>query len=203
MGRAIAKTEDEVADELMAQLKQRRHPQNPPAIASDGNGSYRQAMLQTWGQVPQYRGRGRPPSRQKAGPCWQYLPVIKQRQGRRVTHASIQVVYGVPEQVKQTLGAHTADVERTHLTSRQMNGRLVRKTLSYSKQLELLEAACAWEDWLYHLTRPLKTLRVQVNDGQRRWQPRSPAIAAGLSDRLWSAEELLTRVVAPSSINTK
>jgi hypothetical protein len=48
----------------------------------------------------------------------------------------------------------------------------------------------------------LKTLRVEVNDGQRRWQPRSPAMAAGLSDRLWSAEELLTKVVAPSSINT-
>ncbi len=75
--------------------------------------------------------------------------------------------------------------------------------MSDSKQLELLEAACAWEDWIYNLTRPLKTLRVEVNDGKRRWQPRSPAMAAGLSDRLWTAEELLTRVVAPSSINTK
>ncbi len=202
MGRAIAKTEDEVADELMAQLQQCSHPQNPPAIATDGNGSYRQAMLKSWGQVPQYSGRGRPPSRQQARASWQYLQVVKHRQGRRVTHASIQVVYGIPEQVIETLGAHTAYVERTHLTSRQMNGRLVRKTLSYSKQLELLEAACAWEDWLYNLTRPLKTLRVEVNDGQRRWLPRSPAMAAGLSDRLWSTEELLTRVVAPSSINT-
>ncbi len=79
----------------------------------------------------------------------------------------------------------------------------LRKTLSYSKQLVLLEAACVWEDWIYNLTRSLKTLRVEVNDGQRRWQPRSPAMAAGLSDRLWSVEELLTKVVAPSSINTK
>ena len=50
------------------------------------------------------------------------------------------------------VGAHTAYVERTNLTSRQMNGRLVRKTLSYSKQLDMLEAACAWEDWVYPLT---------------------------------------------------
>ena len=121
---------------------------------------------------------------------WQYLQVVKHRQGQRVIQVSIQVVYGPPEQVKETLSEHTADVERTHLTSRQMNGRLVRKTLSYSKQLELLEAACAWEDWIYNLTRPLKTLRVEVNDGQRRWQHRSPAMAAGLSERLWSAEEL-------------
>jgi hypothetical protein len=30
----------------------------------------------------------------------------------------------------------------------QMNGRLVRKTLSFSKQRKMLEAACAWEDWV-------------------------------------------------------
>ncbi len=100
----------------MAQLQQRSHPQNPPAIATDGNGSYRQAMLQTWGQVPQYSGRGRPPSRQQPAAGWQYLQVVKHRQGRRVTHTSIQVVYGMKEQVKETLGAHTAYVERTHLT---------------------------------------------------------------------------------------
>jgi IS1 family transposase len=37
------------------------------------------------------------------------------------------------------MGGHTAYVERTHLTSRQMNRRLARKTLSFSKELELLE----------------------------------------------------------------
>lgn len=203
MGRAIAKTEDEVADKLMEQLKQRSHPQTPPAIATDGNGSYRSCdapllgdkSLNTVDEVVLLLAH-----KQRAD--WQYLQVIKHRQGQRVTQVSIQVVYGTPEKVIETLGEHTAYVERTHLTSRQMNGRLVRKTLSYSKQLELLEAACAWEDWIYNLTRPLKTLRVEVHDGQRRWLPRSPAMAAGLSDHIWSAEELLTRVVAPGSINT-
>ena len=37
-----------------------------------------------------------------------------------------------------------------------------------------------------HLTRPVKTLRVEVNDGRRRWQPRSPAMAAGLTDHIWT-----------------
>jgi hypothetical protein len=101
------------------------------------------------------------------------------------------------------VGAHTAYVERTNLTSRQMNGRLVRKTLSYSKQVEMLEAACAWEDWVYNRTRAVKTLQVEVNDGQRRWQPRSPAMAAGLTDHIWTVKELLMTVVAPESINTK
>jgi len=63
---------------------------------------------------------------------------------------------------------HTAYVERTHLTSRQMNGRLVRKSLSYFRQEEMLKAASAWEDWAYNPIRPVKTLRVEVNDGVRR-----------------------------------
>src|SRR5437588_2174747 len=58
IGRALAKTEEEVALELMTQLKERAHPQTPPAMATDGKGSYREAMLQTWGQVPDYGGRG-------------------------------------------------------------------------------------------------------------------------------------------------
>ncbi len=96
-------------------------------------------------------------------------------------------------------------LERTHLTSRQMNGRLVRKTLSYSKQLKLLRAACSWEDWMYNLTRPVKTLRVvQVAGyGQQRWQARTPAMAAGLTDHVWTVKELLMTVVLATPINTK
>jgi hypothetical protein len=129
--------------------------------------------------------------------------VIKRRAGYRLVGVTIKVIYGTPDEVCALLGAHTAYVERTNLTSRQMNGRLVRKTLSYSKQVEMLEAACAWEDWMYNLTRSVKTVRLEVNDGQRRWQPRSPAMAAGLTDHIWTVKELLMTVVAPTAVNTK
>ncbi len=101
------------------------------------------------------------------------------------------------------VGAHTASVERTNLTARQMNGRLVRKTRSYSKQLDALTASCAWEDWVYHRTRPRKTLAIRVHEGQRRWHPQTPALAAGLTDHQWTVKELLLTVVAPQAINTK
>ena len=187
----------------MAQLKARGHPDTPPAIATDGQGGYREALLATWGVVPEYRGRGRPPSCPRAQKDWQYLQVIKHRSGSRLIGVTIKVVYGDEEEVCKLLGAHTAYVERTNLTSRQMNGRLVRKTLSFSKEVEMLMAACAWEDWVYNLTRPLKTLQVEVNDGQPRWQPRSPAMAAGLTDHIWTVKELLMTVVAPKPINTQ
>ena len=161
-------------------------------------------MVETWGQVPDYRGRGRPPTRKQPGADWHYLQVVKERSGSQLVAVHTQVVYGDPQEVRALLGEHTAYVERTHLTSRQMNGRLVRKSLSYSKQLKLLRAACSWEDWVYNLTRPVKTLRVERADcsEQQRWQARTPAMAAGLTDHIWTIKELLTTVVIPTAINT-
>ncbi len=202
VGRAIGKTEEEVAHELMAQLKERGHPDHPPALATDGKGDYRTALVETWGEVPAYQGRGRPPTQKQPQPDWQYVQVIKERSGNRVTAVHLTVVYGDPEEALALLGGHTAYVERTNLTSRQMNGRLVRKTLSYSKQLDALEAACAWEDWVYNLTRTVDTLALPLRDGQRRWQRQTPAMAAGLTDHIWTIKELLMTVVPPSALNT-
>ena len=188
----------------MVQLKERGHPEKPPAMATDGKGSYREAMLETWGLVPAYGGRGRPPTHKQPGAAWHYLQVVKERSGSQLVAVHTQVVYGDPHEVKALLGEHTAYVERTHLTSRQMNGRLVRKSLSYSKQLRLLRAACSWEDWVYNLTRPVKTLRLArvPSYGQSRWQARTPAMAAGLTNHIWTVKELLMTVVLPTAINT-
>lgn len=203
MGRAIGKTEEQVAHELMAQLKDRGHPDAPPAMATDGKGDYREALLETWGRVPDYAGVGRPPTLKRPHKEWQYLQVVKTRSGSRLIGVTIKVIYGDPETVSDVVGAHTAYVERTNLTSRQMNGRLVRKTLSYSKQLDALTASCAWEDWVYNLTRPLKTLAIRGHEGQRRWRPQTPAMAAGLTDHQWTVKELLLTVVAPAAFNMK
>ena len=116
----------------------------------------------------------------------------------------IKVIYGDPEEVKEKLACHTAYVERTHLTSRQMNGRLVRKTLFFSKELRLLQAATALEDALYNFTRPVKTLRVELANQtkQTRWHQRTPAMAAGLTDHCWTPQELLTTILVPQPMHT-
>jgi hypothetical protein len=185
VARAIAPTEDEAAFAAMAQLKVRFCPE------------HREAMVATWGTVPDYGGLGRPPELKQPGTDWQYVQVVKERQGNRVTGVSVRVIYGDPKTTLSVLGGHTAYVERTHLTSRQMNARLVRKTLSYSKQLQALSDASAWEDSVYNLVRPLKTLRQACVSGLRRWRRRSPAMAAGLTDHLWTLRELLLTVVVP------
>jgi hypothetical protein len=187
---------------MMAQIKDRCNPQEPPAIASDGNDSYPQAMLEAWGKSPGYSGRGRPPIRKQPGKDWRCLQVTKHRSGGRLIGISYRVIYGDPKEVRDFMGLNTAYVERTNLTSRQMNGRMVRKTLSFSKDEDMLKASCAWEDWVYNLTRPIKSLHVEINDLHRRWKSRSAAMAAGLADHIWTIEELLMIVVVPE-INTK
>jgi hypothetical protein len=186
---------------MMAQIRDHGNPIEPPAISSDGNDSYPEAMLETWGKSPEYSGRGRPPTRKQPLSGWKCLQVTKHRSGGRLIGITYRVVYGDPKEVPDLMGLNTSYVERTNLTSRQMNGRMVRKTLSFSKEEEMLEASCAWEDWVYNLTRPIKSLRVEVNEGQQRWQPRSAAMAAGLTDHIWTIEELMMRVVVPKSNN--
>lgn len=201
MGRAIGKNEEEVAAVMMSQIKDRCNPIEPPAIASDGNDSYPEAMLETWGKLPEYTGRGRPPTRKQPQPGWKCLQVTKHRSGSRLIRITHKVVYGDPNEVPDFMGLNTAYVERTNLTSRQMNGRMVRKTLSFSKEEEMLQASCALEDAVYNLTRPLKSLRVEVNNDQRRWEPRSPAMAAGITDHIWTIGEIMMLLVVPKSNN--
>jgi len=73
-------------------------------------------MLETWGKVPEYCGRGAPPKLPKPGKDWQCLQVIKKRKGGKLESICIKIVYGDPEEVKAKLGCHTAYVERTNLT---------------------------------------------------------------------------------------
>jgi len=200
VARGIAKTETEASQEVFETLKRRGHPDAPPPTVSDGWGGIDEAMVEVYGVVPEYQGVGRPPTRKQPQPGWQYLQVVKQRQNGRVVGTAWRVVFGDEEEVLELLGKSTAYIERTHLTMRLFNGRLTRKTLAFSKLLEMYRASATWEDLVYNLARPLKTLRLEVNTPNRRWQPRSPAMAAKLTDRIWTVKELLTTVVPP--VNT-
>ena len=94
---------------------------------------------------------------------------------------------------------NTAYVERDNLTSRQTNGRLVRKTLSHSKQRYFLRRHLALADAVFNFVRPHQALRIAVPQPTpwRKWQHRTPAMAAELTDHIWSLEELLSYRVPP------
>jgi len=198
--RGVAKTETEASRQVFETLKRRGHPDAPPPLVSDGWGGIDEALVEVYGAVPEYQGVGRPPTRKQPQAGWQYLQVVKQRENGRVVGTALRVVLGNQEEVLALLGKSTAYVERTHLTMRLFNGRLTRKTLAFSKLLEMYQASATWEDLVYNLARPLKTLRLGVDTPGRRWLLRSPAMAAGLTDHIWTIKELLTTVVLP--VNT-
>jgi hypothetical protein len=199
--RGIAKTETAASQQVFQTLKERGHPDAPPPTMSDGWGGIDEAMIEVYGQVPEYSGRGRPPTRKQPQPGWQYLQFIKHRDAHgRLIETELRVIFGQPEAVLALFGKSTAYVERTHLTMRLFNGRLVRHTLAFSKDLDMYRASAAWEDAMYNWVRPLKTLRREVHDVPgRRWLPCTPGMAAGLTDHLWTVKELLTTVVLPNT----
>ena len=210
VGRGIAKTETEASEEVFRTLRENRgHPDEPPPTISDGWGGIREAeasvMVQVWGKVPEYKGRGRPPEKKRPLGGWKYLQVIKERDDAgRVTGTKKKAIFGEEQRLLEIFEEHTAYVERTHLTMRQMNSRLVRKGLGFSKELPMHRAAAGWEDAVYNLTRTHKSLRIDLTgplNGQpgRRWKKRTPAMAAGLTDQVWSTKKLLRTV---PTINT-
>ena len=205
VARGIAKDETQASAEVFRTLKRRGHPDSPPPTISDGWGGIDEAMVEVYGCVPEYSGRGRPPTRKRPGADWMYLQMVKQRDERgRFQGTKLRVVFGTRSEVVALLGTSTAYIERSHLTSRLFNGRQVRKTLAFSKDLLAYRASAIWEDSYYNLVRSHKSLRQPLqNDPLRKWRPRTPAMAAGLTDHIWTVKELLTTLPLPrNDINT-
>ncbi len=161
-------------------------------------------MTEVYGQVPEYSGRGRRPVQKQADPRWKHLRAVKQRDDKgRYTGTDYRFVFGESDSVLAELGLGTVYIERTHLTMRHFNGRLTRKGLGISKDLSMHRLAAAFEDLVYNLVRPLKTLRQPVESGSsKRWTPRTPMMAAGITDHLWTLREIFTAIPVLSIINS-
>ena len=82
VARGIAKNETLASLEVFGMLKRRGHPEGPPPTISDGWGGIDDAMIEVYGLVPKYSGRGRPPTRKRPQPEWQYLQMVKIRDER-------------------------------------------------------------------------------------------------------------------------
>ena len=95
----------------------------------------------------------------------------------RVTGAERTVIAGSPDQSQIC----TSHVERQNLTMRMSMKRFARLTLAFSKKIENLRAAVSLHFAYYNFVRLHRTTRV------------TPAMAAAVSDRLWTLEELVAQ----------
>jgi len=179
-----------------------------PLFTSDALRHYAHVLLEVFGvwQRPTPTGKpGRPKHPVRLPhPLLGYAQVEKRRKRGRVVDVSRRIVFG-PEQdllararsVRCANGRqgqiNTAYVERQNLTLREENGRLSRKTLAFSKNRRDLQRQLDFWRAYANFVRPHRSLRTAAPDdsGPRRWLPRTPTMAAGISDHVWTLEELL------------
>jgi hypothetical protein len=92
-------------------------------------------------------------------------------------------VNGSPDMAKVS----TSYIERQNLTMRMNMRRFTRLTNGFSKKIENLEYAVALHFMYYNFARPHKTLTNPY--------PKTPAMAAGITDHIWTVAEIIALVV--------
>ena len=177
---------------LVQDAKDRLRKNHLPAIFTDAFASYESALLEVFGKRYPAKGKGRSPiSRWRQGLAYGQVKKVYKR--GRVDRVEVRVVHGKAK-LNHTLyllgykQINTSVVERHNGTSRLRNQRQVRKTLAYSKALRYHR----WMSWLsvglYNFCRVHSSLRVQQAD---RVIQRSPMMAAGITDHIWTIREWL------------
>jgi hypothetical protein len=165
--------------ELVRKTAKRLKHRVPRLITSDEYKPYKKAILEEFGeqQVPEPTGeRGRPkkPS-YRPKPNLVYATVHKSRVKGRVNNIDYRTVFGTEEKVQLALKQSRCS-------------RKVRKSYCFSKDWDVHRAATCLTMYSYNFCWAVRTLRRP--DGKK--GQCSPAMAAGLTDHLWTMKEWLT-----------
>jgi IS1 family transposase len=185
-----------------------------PLFLTDGFKEYTTALLTHYGQwVQPARQRAQGPAPQ---PRWmprpqlRYAQVIKTVRRQRLVRVTHRVVFGTLEAVEQVLAVYgwqinTAFVERINLTIRQHVAAVGRRVSTLCKGEEGLRQQLALYQVYSNFCLPHASLRQPVpqpvptngTGSAKMWQPHTPAMAAGLTDRVWTLREVLLYRVPP------
>jgi hypothetical protein len=198
----------ENADAIVAKVSQQLGGDPPELMTSDEYAPYTTAIEKTFSEpaaVPQGRKPGRPrilPKRRVRDDVI-YATVHKHRENNRVIAVEQRQIFGSPEGLEEALGesmashrVNTSFIERQNGTDRGRNARKARKTYRFSKDWQVHEAMTYLTMYSYNFCWTVRTLRVKAED--RRWQERSPAMAAGLTDHVWTWREWFGRPAVQS-----
>jgi hypothetical protein len=203
-----------MAQRLVHQVVQVLAPGCVPLFLTDGFTDYLTALLTHYGHWLQ------PPRRQATGPApkprWMPLPqllyaqVVKTVRRRRLVGVRHRVVFGTLEAVAQVLAAcgwqiNTAFIERLNLDIRQRGAAVGRRVNTLCKGEDGLRDQLALFQTYHNFVLPHASLRQplllpEVTNGwgsAKLWRPCTPAMAAGLTDHVWSLQEVLLYRVPP------
>ncbi|MGI0130205.1 MAG: IS1-like element ISBeg1 family transposase, partial [Thermoplasmata archaeon] len=177
-----------------------------PLFTSDELSCYEDALVEVFGtrvQPLRLGERGRYPQTVTIPPDdLRYAVVHKEREQNHVVRVTRKVRLGTERAVNAALSnspvsarINTSFVERENGKLRADNGRLVRTTLGFSKKkpyfLDSVRLSIAYD----HFCRPHRGLRQEHPQGELPhgaiWEKRSPMMALGNTDHIWSVRELL------------
>jgi hypothetical protein len=192
----------EYAEEVVAEVKDRTGAQPPALMTSDEYPAYASALETVYAEpvaAPATPTPGRPPLLpvRQMPEGLTYATVHKEREKGRVVTVRRTVVLSGPRRVDRALEVsacsrtiNTSLVERQHATDRGQNARKSRQTYRFSKDWRVHEAMTYSTLYRYNFCWVVRTLRVKAEEG--RWHQRTPAMAAGLADHVWSPKEWLS-----------
>ena len=198
------------AHTVVHELRRRLAPDCIPIFTSDGLNLYFYALTAHFGAW--VAGVGRRACQWQVAAGLIYGQVKKLYRRRRLVRVTPLMRCGTREQLRvtlRTLGLSgrltTAFVERVNLTIRHSVAALGRRTWATAQAMPQVLAHLEWWRGYYHFVRPHDALRVGLaqpieRGGRRqpqRYRPRTPAMAAGLTDRCWTVRELLAIPLAP------
>jgi IS1 family transposase len=201
------KRDGDACERLIQQVHDRTAGRTDVLITSDEHAPYETAIREVYGVEqprPKRPGPGRPPKPVKVMPadlC--YATVRKRRERGRVVEVMRTLIFGTLALLQALLDrstvsttVNTSFVERHNGTDRHQNSRKRRKTYAFSKELRMHRAASYFVGYSYNFCWVVRTLRVRAGD--ECWIPRTPAMAAGLAERIWSLEEWVAYPARPS-----
>ena len=167
-------------------------------LTSDEFSAYREEILSAYGvQEPVIRtGKpGRPRNPETVPPQdLLYATVHKTRRKGRVVEVEARLQFGTQEMLDKALSGsatstsvNTSFIERHNGTDRHRNSRKTRKTYRFSKDWDIHNACTFFSTYSANFCWPVRSLREKI--GIRRYRQRTPAMAAGLTDRIWTLHE--------------
>lgn len=142
-------------------------------------------------------------------PQRRYAQVVKTDR-RRVVRVHHRVIFGTLDAVKPVRTStgwqiNTAFIERVNLTLRQHIAAVGRRVATLCKGEEGLRQQLTLHHVYYNFCLPHVSLRQPLpqpeptngSDSAKRWRPCTPAMAAGVTDHVWSLREVLLFRVPP------
>ena len=191
----------EAVEEVVDEVKRRTGGRVLDLVTSDDYPAYETALLNAYGQEVATTATGRPSRKmvpeKVPPPGLNYATVEKRREKGRVVEIVTRVVFGTMAAVQAALAQskasrriNTSFLERQNATDRHHNARKVRKTYTFSKDWRVHEAMTYFTMYSYNFCWPVRTLDERDDEG--RWRQRTPAMAAGLADHVWTMREWIT-----------